>query len=247
MRLLQTLIRTVLTLTFGFLSTLIAAPVVMVIARVNPTSPNIEKIARAWSRLWLATAGCTLEVVGGELVDHNRSHIVVANHLSVLDIMVCFLAVPVPIRFLAKKELFKVPILAPAMRAIGIVEVDRSARSAIHEQVNRQARDLVASGRSLIIYPEGTRSRDGELRPFKKGAFTMAVAGGVPVLPVTIAGTYRAWPPGQFVVRGGRKVTAVIDAPIETVGMGREDVTRLTEDTRTIIEKRYMELGGKDA
>ncbi len=75
----------------------------------------------------------------------------------------------------------------------------------------------------------------------------MAVAGGVPVLPVTIAGTYRAWPPGQFVVRGGRKVTAVIDAPIETVGMGRDDVARLTEDTRTIIEKRYMELGGKDA
>jgi 1-acyl-sn-glycerol-3-phosphate acyltransferase len=106
---------------------------------------------------------------------------------------------------------------------------------------------LVASGRSLIIYPEGTRSRDGELRPFKKGAFTMAVAGGVPVLPVTIAGTYRAWPPGQFVVYGGRKITAVIDPPVETTGMGREDVTRLTEDTRTIIEKRYIELGGKVA
>ncbi len=247
MRLLQTIIRTVLTLSLGFLSTLIAAPVVIIIARINPTSPNIEKIAHAWSRLWLATSGCTLKVVGGELVDHDRSHIVVANHLSVLDIMVCFLAVPVPIRFLAKKELFKIPVLAPAMRAIGIVEVDRSARSAIHEQVNRQARDLVASGRSLIIYPEGTRSRDGELRVFKKGAFTMAVAGGVPVLPVTIAGTHRAWPPGRFLVRGGRRITAVIDTPIETAGMTSEDVTRLSDDTRTIIEKRYIELGGKDA
>ena len=137
---------------------------------------------------------------------------------------------PCPIRFLAKKELFRIPILAPAMRAIGIVEVDRSARSAIHEQVNRQARELVASGRSLIIYPEGTRSRDGELRPFKKGAFTMAVAGGIPILPVTIAGTYRAWPPGQLLVPGGRTITAVIDPPIETAGMKREDVTRLTED-----------------
>lgn len=247
MRLLQTLIRTVLTLSLGVISTLIAAPVVIVIARVNPTSPNIERIARAWSRIWLAMAGCTLEVLGGELVDRSRSHIVVANHLSVLDIMVCFLAVPVPIRFLAKKELFRIPILAPAMRAIGIVEVDRNARSAIHEQVNRQARELVASGRSLIIYPEGTRSRDGELRPFKKGAFTMAVAGGIPVLPLTIAGTYRAWPPGRFLVYGRRKITAVIDPPIETTGMTREDVTHLTEDTRTIIEKRYLELGGKDA
>ena len=247
MRLLQTLLRTILTLSLGVLSTLIAAPVVIVIARINPTSPTIDRIARAWSRLWLAMAGCTLEVTGGELVDHSRSHIVVANHLSVLDIMVCFLAVPVPIRFLAKKELFRIPVLAPAMRAIGIVEVDRSARSAVHAQVNRQARELVASGRSLIIYPEGTRSRDGELRPFKKGAFTMAVAGGVPILPVTIAGSYRAWPPGRFLVFGGRKITAVIDPPIETTGMTREDVTRLTEDTRTIIEKRYLELGGRDA
>ena len=247
MRLLQTLMRTVLTLSVGVLATLIAAPAVIVIARVNPTSPNIDKIARAWSRLWLTMAGCTLEVEGDELVDRSRSHIAVANHLSVLDIMVCFLAIPVPIRFLAKKELFRIPILAPAMRAIGIVEVDRTARSAIHEQVNRQARELVASGRSLIIYPEGTRSRDGELLPFKKGAFTMAVAGGIPVLPLTIAGTYRAWPPGQFLVRGERKITAVIDPPIETIGMTREDVTRLTEDTRTIIEKRYMELGGRDA
>ena len=247
MRMLQTVARTVLTLSLGILATLIAAPVVVVIARVNPTSPDIERIARAWSRLWLATAGCTLEVFGSDLVDADRSHVVVANHLSALDIMVSFLAVPLPIRFLAKKELFRIPILAPAMRAIGIVEVDRRARSAIHERVNRQARELVVSGRSLIIYPEGTRSRDGELRPFKKGAFTMAVAGGIPILPVTIAGTFRAWPPGGLLVHGGRKITAVIDAPIETIGMGREDVGRLTEDTRTIIEKRYLEMGGKEA
>ncbi len=247
MRFLLTLIRTFLTLSLGVIATAIAAPVVIVIARINPTSPNIERVARAWSRLWLATSGCPLEVLGGEFVDRSRSHIVVANHLSVLDIMACFLAVPVPIRFLAKKELFRIPILAPAMRAIGIVEVDRSARSAIHENVNRQAQELMASGRSLIIYPEGTRSRDGELRTFKKGAFTMAVAGGIPILPLTIAGTYRAWPPGRFLVPGGRKITAVIDPPIETKGLKREDVARLTADTRAIIEKRYLDLGGKDA
>lgn len=247
MRLLQTFIRTVLTLSLGVVSTLIAGPAVILIARVNPASPAIERIARAWSRLWLATSGCPLDVQGAELVDPGRSYVVVANHLSVLDIMACFLAVPIPIRFLAKKELFRIPVLAPAMRAIGIVEVDRSARSSIHEQVNRQARELVASGRSLIIYPEGTRSRDGELRSFKKGAFTMAVAGGIPVLPLTIAGTYRAWPPGRLLVNGGRTIKAVIDPPIETAGMRKQDVTALTEATRTIIEKRYMELGGKDA
>jgi 1-acyl-sn-glycerol-3-phosphate acyltransferase len=233
--------RTVLTLATGLIATLIAAPTVIVIARINPTSPLIEKIAHIWSRLWLITSGSTIEVRGQELVDRTRSHIVVANHLSVLDIMACFIAVPLPIRFLAKKELFSVPILAPAMRSIGIVEVDRGARSAIHEQVNQQARDLVASGRSVIIYPEGTRSRNGELRPFKKGAFTMAIAGGIPVLPVTIAGTFEAWPPGRMWVRGG-PIKVVIDQLIETSDMSREDTSSLAEQAREIIEKRYDEL-----
>lgn len=240
-------IRTFLTLSLGAIATLVAAPLVIVIARFNPTSMAIERVARGWSRIWLRAAGCTLEVRGQELVDQSRSHVVVANHLSILDIMVCFSAVPVPIRFLAKKELFSIPILAPAMRAIGIVEVDRSARSAIHEQVNRQARELVASGRSLIVYPEGTRSQDGELRPFKKGAFSMAIAGGIPILPVTIAGTHLAWPPGQIHVVGGRRIVAVIDPAIETGDLKREDVTRLTEQAHEIIAKRYQELGGSNA
>jgi 1-acyl-sn-glycerol-3-phosphate acyltransferase len=87
--------------------------------------------------------------------------VVVANHLSALDIMACLLAVPLPIRFLAKKELFRVPVLAQGMRLVGIIEVDREARGAIHSEVNRQSRDLIEKGRSLIIYAEGTRPRNG--------------------------------------------------------------------------------------
>lgn len=231
--------RTLLTVVVGVLVTLFFAPIVIVIGRLRPTSPFIEVCARAWSRAWLWAAGCTLEISGIEHVDQKRSHVVVANHLSVLDIMVCFLAVPLPIRFLAKKELFSVPLLAPAMRSIGIVEVDRTARSAIHEKVNRQAKDLVASGRSLIIYPEGTRSRDGSLRPFKKGAFTMAIAGEIPVLPVTIIGTYEAWPPGKIWVYGGA-LKAVVDAPIETTGMDRDDTSKLAADSRLVIASRLQ-------
>lgn len=233
--------RTVLTLLTGLIATLIAAPTAIVIAQINPTSTMIDRLAHIWSRLWLVSSGSTIEVNGQELVDRTRSYIVVANHLSVLDIMACFIAVPLPIRFLAKKELFSVPILAPAMRAIGIVEVDRGARSAIHEQVNQQARELVASGRSVIIYPEGTRSRTGQMRPFKKGAFTMAIAGGIPILPVTIAGTFEAWPAGKIWVRGG-PIKVVIDPAIETADLTREDTGRIAEETRQIIEKRYDEM-----
>jgi 1-acyl-sn-glycerol-3-phosphate acyltransferase len=233
--------RTLITLVSGLVSTLIWAPVVIVLARIRPTSPVIDRIARLWSMSWLVPAGSPLEVRGRQHVDRSRSYVVVANHLSILDIMACFAAIPIPIRFLAKKELFKIPLLATAMRAIGIVEVDRQARSAVHETVNRQAKELVASGRSLIIYPEGTRSRDGTLRSFKKGAFTMAVAGQIPVLPVTLHGTYQAWRPDRPWIYGG-KITVVIDPPIPTEGMGREDVRRLAEQSRAVIASRLSEF-----
>jgi 1-acyl-sn-glycerol-3-phosphate acyltransferase len=236
--------RTLLTLLTGVVATLIAALVVIVVARINPTSPWIEKTAHGWSRAWLAAAGVELEVTGSEGIERDRSYVVVANHVSILDIMVSFLAVPIPIRFLAKKELFRIPILASAMRAIGIVEVDRGARGAIHDRINTRARDLVASKRSLIIYPEGTRSRQGGLGPFKKGAFTIAVGSQLPVLPVSIRGSYEAWPPGSPWVRGGKIVVAV-DPPIETLGMSQSDTAQLRDTVHGIIEKRLAELSSR--
>jgi 1-acyl-sn-glycerol-3-phosphate acyltransferase len=247
MRLLVALPRTVLTLAVGVVATLIGGPLVMVISRFRPTSPLIDRVAAIWSRLWLFSAGCRLEVSGREHIDPTRSYMVVANHLSALDIMACFLAVPLPIRFLAKKELFRVPVLAPAMRAVGIVEVDREARSTVHEKVNAQAGALVQAGRSIIVYPEGTRSRDGRLGAFKKGAFTMAVSWGLPVLPVTLHGTYEAWRPGSPLVYGGTTIKVVIDAPIDTRGLTQADVGRLRDEARTVIAKRVLELGGEVA
>jgi 1-acyl-sn-glycerol-3-phosphate acyltransferase len=239
-----TLFRTILTSFVGVISTFMAAVGVMAIAAVNGTSPWIERVIRAWSRIWLAASGTKLTVVGSDNLDSGESYVVVANHQSTLDIMACFLAVPLPIRYLAKKELFQIPILAQGMRSVGIIEVDRSARSAIHRQVNEQSKDLIAKGRSLIIYPEGTRPRDGALYPFKKGAFTMAIASQLPILPVAIHGTYEAWKPGTLWVRGGR-VTVVIDPPIPTVGMTQQDASELTKLAYETVANRVAEMGGK--
>lgn len=238
-----TLFRTIFISFVGVFSTLIAAPAVMVIAAVSDTSPWIERVIRAWSRVWLAASGTKLTVVGSENIEPEQSYVVVANHQSTLDIMACFLAVPLPIRYLAKKELFRIPILAQGMRSVGIVEVDRSARSAIHRQVNQQSRELIAKGRSLIIYPEGTRPRDGNLYPFKKGAFTMAIASQLPVLPVAIHGSYEAWKPGTLWVRGGQ-VTTVIDPPITTSGMTQQDAGELSKQAYEVIANRVAEMGG---
>ncbi len=239
----STLYRTVLTWIVGVLATIVGAIVVIVLVMVDRTSPSIEKVIHAWSRAWLWASGTRLTIQGQENIDPERSYVVVANHLSTLDIMVCFLAVPLPVRYLAKKELFRIPLLAQAMRAVGIIEVDRTARTAIHTSVNRQARDLIQHKRSLIIYPEGTRSRSGVMKPFKKGAFTMATASQLPVLPLSIHGTYEASAPGKPWFHGG-EVTAVIDPAIETEGMTHADVEGLRDRVREIIAKRVSDLGG---
>lgn len=239
----RTLFRSVVTSLVGFVATVIAVPVVMTIAFINETSPWIDRVIRAWSRAWLAASGTQLTIVGQEVIDPSRSYVVVANHQSALDIMACFLAVPLPIRYLAKKELFRIPLFAQGMRAVGIVEVDRKARSAVHAEVNRKSKELVEKGRSLIIYPEGTRPRDGALDPFKKGAFTMAIASQLPILPVTIHGTYEAWKPGTLWIRGGH-VSVVVDKPIPTEGMTHSDAGDLTKKVYTIIANHVTEMGG---
>lgn len=231
------LLRTATTLLVGLVATIVAAIAAIVVSRRHPTGPQIERVIDGWSRAWLRAAGVDLTVLGADKVDRDRSYVVVANHSSALDIMACFLAVPLPIRFLAKKELFHIPLLSPAMRAIGIVEVDRQARVAIHEQINQQAKELVAGGRSVIIYPEGTRARDGTLGPFKKGAFTIAVRSGLPLLPVTIHGGHLAWPPGSKLVRGG-SITVIIDPPIETEGLSVGETAEVRDRVHASIAER---------
>jgi 1-acyl-sn-glycerol-3-phosphate acyltransferase len=235
--------RTVVTLVAAVISTVIAVVIVVIAAAINDTSPLIDRTIRGWSRVWLICSGTRLEVEGRENIDPSRSYVVVANHISILDIMACLLAVPIPIRFLAKAELFKVPVLAQGMRAIGIVEVDRAARGAIHADVNRQGRELVSKGRSIIIYAEGTRPRDGVMRQFKKGAFTMAISGQLPILPVSIHGSYEAWRPGSLFVRGGL-IQVVIDPAVETTGLSAADRTAVRDEVRATIAKRVSEMGG---
>lgn len=237
----RALLRTVATGLVGLVATIVAAIAAISVSRRHPTGPQIERVIDGWSRAWLRAAGVDLTVLGAERLDTNRSYVVVANHSSALDIMACFLGVPLPIRFLAKKELFGVPLLAPAMRAIGIIEVDRQARVAVHEQINQQVKELVAGGRSVIIFPEGTRTRDGALGPFKKGAFTIAVRSGLPVLPVTIHGGYAAWPPGSGLVRGG-PMTVIIDEPIETEGLSVTQTSEVRDRVHAIIRERLESL-----
>jgi 1-acyl-sn-glycerol-3-phosphate acyltransferase len=180
---------------------------------------------RMASRLWapglLQGAGATLRVEGLERVDFSRPHVFVANHQSIIDVCALFRALPVPVRFVIKQELATVPFIGWYARAMGMVFIERGhareAAARLHAVVS-----LVRAGASLCAFPEGTRSRNGSVRPFKGGAFQVALHAGAPVVPVAIDGSGAVLPASGFRVRPGT-ITLRIGEPIPTAGLHAGD------------------------
>jgi 1-acyl-sn-glycerol-3-phosphate acyltransferase len=152
----------------------------------------------AYAGVWLT--GVRVETVGLDRFDHSRSYIFMTNHVSNLDPPIQIPLIPHRTSVMVKKELFKTPILGPAMRLASLVPVDRGNRDAGIEAVHA-AKAVVAQGINMTIYVEGMRSFDGKLLPFKKGPFYLAMECGVPVIPVTIVGTYEAMPKTRFAIK----------------------------------------------
>jgi 1-acyl-sn-glycerol-3-phosphate acyltransferase len=156
-----------------------------------------------------------------------------ANHQSNFDIPVLLGHLKVQFRWLAKMELFKIPVFGRAMRKAGYISIDRHHRESAFESL-KVASSKIKSGVSVLIFPEGTRSRDGKIRPFKKGGFVMAIDSGVPIVPVVITGTRAINPRGSFRVYPGR-VSMVIHKPIATSTYTRQTKEALMEKVRRVI------------
>lgn len=175
----------------------------------------LRMASRCWAPGLLAGAGARLEVEGGERIDWSRPYLVVANHQSVIDICALFRAVPVPLRFLLKQEMKRVPFVGWYAWATGMLFIVRDDRRA-GPQLRRDAAAMLASGRSLCLFPEGTRSRDGRMAPFKAGSLQAAIDAGVDILPVALDGAGRVLPPtGFFRVRPGT-IRVAVGQPLPT-------------------------------
>jgi len=193
---------------------------------------RLDQRIRARARSIVDGAGIRLEVQGGEKVRTDRACVYMSNHQSHLDIPVLFCALPpVTMRAVAKKELFRVPLFGTAMRAAGVVEVDRADRERAIASLQGAAA-AIADGVSMWIAPEGTRSRTGELGRLKKGGFHLAIDTGAPIVPVAISGTRRALPAGGRSIRTGMPVRVVIGAPIETTG---RDLQSLMDEVESFL------------
>jgi 1-acyl-sn-glycerol-3-phosphate acyltransferase len=233
--------RTVLGFAVIVLYTVAVCSYLMVVTRFRPGTRHTEILARGWGWLFNFFAGARVTIEGLENVDRAKSYVFVSNHLSNLDAPFHLATMPVGVRFLAKKELFGIPLFGPTLRAVGMVETDRQAHAAAHREINVHVARVIAMGRSLLIYPEGTRSRDAELHAFKKGAFRIAVENQMPLLPVAIAGTNNVWRPGENWWRGGR-VKMVLHPPIPTSGLGDAGIDAVRQQAHRIIGETYQRI-----
>lgn len=221
--------------------TLVLGTAALITARLRPRSRNVDRIIRWWGKSFLFITATRVEPIGLDRIDPQSSYVFTPNHISNIDIPTMLGTLPVSGRYLAKKELYRVPILGPAMRAVLMIETDRDAGPAAHREINEQVSKVVAARLSLIIHPEGTRSRNAEPRPFKKGAFRIAIDNGLPLVPVTIVGADRVWRPGGKLIYGGR-VQLVVHEPIATVGMTAADIADLRDRVRSIVTDSYERL-----
>lgn len=188
--------------------------------------------ARMWAKLILLTTRVRVDVEGMERLQPGRTYVFVSNHQSHYDTAVLFAALPYQLRIIAKDDLGRFPVLGWHLRRTGHILVDRRRpdRAAIFGWAGR----LTSLGLSLMVYPEGTRSPDGRVAPFKGGSFHIALQAGLPVAPLSLVGTRHVMRKGELTARPGR-VRLVVHDPIETADPGGADAKAFGERVRQII------------
>jgi 1-acyl-sn-glycerol-3-phosphate acyltransferase len=194
----------------------------------------IISVGRAFARRGRAILGIKMEVSGLDRFDPRAAHIFMANHASFLDGPLVMLAVPGAARVILKKSILRVPVLGQAMRYVGFVPVDRKGAEGGKRSIARAAALIRERGYSFLIFPEGTRSRDGSLQPFRRGGFFLALASGAPIVPVSIRGTFELMPKGRRSARRG-KVDMVFHPPVPVAGRTPETMGLLMDEVRGAI------------
>jgi 1-acyl-sn-glycerol-3-phosphate acyltransferase len=188
-----------------------------------------------WARAHLKVMGIAPVYSGLEHALGTAPRIFLPNHLSTLDIWVMVPVLPLTTRFVSKRTIFWIPVLGQAMAVAGFIPIDRQDRSSAIRSLSR-ATETIRGGASVILFPEGTRSRDGKLARFKRGAFHLALEAGVPVVPVAISGTFDVVKPRSIVVRPGR-VAVTFLPPIDVAGYAG-DLEGLMAKVRSEIASR---------
>ncbi|HEX5580735.1 MAG TPA: lysophospholipid acyltransferase family protein [Gemmatimonadaceae bacterium] len=200
--------------------------------------------ARSWTRILCAAAGVRIVLHDAERMHHGSARVFAANHVSWYDVFSLASVLPFT-KFVAKTELFRIPIFGRAARAVGSIPIDRDNRKAAFGAYDEAAK-RIRGGSSVIVFPEGTRGRDYRLRPFKKGPFVLAIAAQAPIVPTIVHGTIAVQPRDSWRINPGRVDVHFLE-PVETVGMGYEDRDRLSREVWTRMATALHELYGVES
>jgi 1-acyl-sn-glycerol-3-phosphate acyltransferase len=208
-------------------------------------SEEAHSLVRFWGKVLCVISGVRVEIKGIENLVGGRPYIFAANHQSQFDIITLQGYLDFSFRWLAKKELFKVPIWGTAMKMAGYIPVDRSRGRQALKSLD-QAAKRIADGTSVVIFPEGTRSADGNLQPFKAGAMVLAIKAGVDLVPVAISGTYAVLPKGRLLLHPGR-VLIRIGKPISTEGFQPKQklelALQLQQEVASLLDQEASSAG----
>lgn len=222
------------------LLTIIISISAIIVTPLDRTGRLYHWHARIWSRIVLWLFGIRVTVKGLEHLHGGNHFIYVANHASMFDIPAVMGNIPDEIRIVMKKELTRIPIFGLALKVGHYITIDRENPKDAMRSLERAA-EKIRNGASVLLFAEGTRTKNGKLQPFKRGAFSLAAKSGVPIIPVTINGTFRIMKKGTWRVDPS-DITIVLEKPIHTEGMnGKDDELKLMEQVRQAIAKHYVD------
>jgi 1-acyl-sn-glycerol-3-phosphate acyltransferase len=236
------MLRTIWVIIVAIVVTIPSASAVLIISMLSSASPWIEPVIRLWARLIVRGAGIDLRTEGIEHIGQSKRYILIANHHSYFDIPCIFAAIPQPIRFMAKKSLFSIPIFGWALGRAGFIPIDRKNRRTAVKSFDL-AVERIRRGNTIVIFPEEGRSREVAMRPFQRGAFLLAIRSELPILPIAIDGTYEVLRVGATRITPGI-VTIRVGTEIETAGVSVRSKDSLSEQSRGQIETLLADEDG---
>lgn len=226
-------------LPFAFINTLIFGVIAVVMSTLINQKVGSYYGGVIWSRLNAILTPMIVKVYGRENIDKSISYVIISNHQSIYDIFLIYGWLGIDIKWVMKKELAKMPGVGFGSKKVGHIFIDRSNTRTALESLNNAKRVLV-NGTSVVIFPEGTRSKTGIPGNFKKGAFKLALDLGLPILPITIIGTRHILPTGTIDLKPG-KVSMIVHKPIDISRFSEDNIKELMNEARTVIEQPLLQ------